>query len=370
MKSLFKFLLIATILAAAPQGAWAQQGKQPYTKTIKRQFEVDPDGTVMLHNQMGNIRTQAGTGDRMKLTITIRVKAGSERLAQDYFNRINVSISDNPSSVRVVTETDPWKAWNTRSSGSDYRIDYLVTLPSTMQLRINNRFGKVDLADIRNDAHIELQHGDLTAGNIDGHLRLMMAHGNARVGDLGNLTGDLAHATLYLGDTRDARLQIRHGSVNGRDAKYVSLESQHSQAEFANTDRVDYTGRYDDIQFTSVNKLYGEGRYSSINSQDIRDHLDLNLRHSNVRVDHLHRGFSAVHLDGDHTEYRIFVAPGASFSLDASARYAGIRYPRDMEVTYEEERSSEHHVRAYVGTPNPRSVIRANLNYGALRLSD
>lgn len=344
--------------------------KQKYTQTIKRQMQVDSRGTVTLHNMMGSIRTEPGTGNRLKLTITVTVNATSENRAQDFFDRIDFDIADNPRSVRVETRIDQPNIWNNRSKVSDYSIDYLVVLPATMKLNLRNRFGKVNLAEIENDAQLEVAHGDLSAGNVSGHLRLSLTHGHGKVGNLGNLTADLAHATLSLQNTRDARLTIRHGQVNGRDAKYLALESQHSGAEFARVDRVDYEGRYDDLRFNTVDAFYGEGNYSTIASEGIRDRLELDLRYGNVRIDHLHRGFSTVSLSGQHTDYRIIVAPDASFSLDAAAEYAGIRYPKSMEVTYEQERGTEHHVRAYVGTPNPRSVIRASLNYGALRLSD
>ena len=71
-------------------------------------------------------------------------------------------------------------------------------------------------------------------------------------------------------------------------------------------------------------------------------------------------------LVGTHANYKIRVADGASYKLDASGQHAGIRYPSDMDITYEKDKSNSQEVKGSKGSSG--GLIKARLTHGGLRV--
>jgi len=82
----------------------------------------------------------------------------------------------------------------------------------------------------------------------------------------------------------------------------------------------------------------------------------------------LSRNFREASLVGNYTDFKLEVASGAEYRIDASATYAGIVYPREMTVTYELEKGSNHELRGHQGGENAEAVINARLSYGGLKV--
>ena len=57
-----------------------------------------------------------------------------------------------------------------------------------------------------------------------------------------------------------------------------------------------------------------------------------------------------------------------SYQLEATADYAGVLYPDKMSITYEKDNENYHEVEGYMGQRNARSVIKARLDYGGLKV--
>ena len=60
------------------------------------------------------------------------------------------------------------------------------------------------------------------------------------------------------------------------------------------------------------------------------------------------------------------MASDANYELDANATYAGIGYPRALNVIYEKEKMNAHEVKGTVGSSG--GTIKARLKYGALKV--
>ena len=58
----------------------------------------------------------------------------------------------------------------------------------------------------------------------------------------------------------------------------------------------------------------------------------------------------------------------AAFELDAYAAHAGIRYPMDMDISYEKDKNNAHEVKGKRGGSGNTGEIRARLSHGGLRI--
>ena len=78
--------------------------------------------------------------------------------------------------------------------------------------------------------------------------------------------------------------------------------------------------------------------------------------------------FQEASMNGKYTNFKVAVASGANYKMDAVSTYAAISYPSNMEVTREINKSSSQEVKGYKGSESAAAIIRATLNYGGLRV--
>ena len=102
------------------------QDAQEFTKTIKKEFSLNANGTVNLVNKYGKIDVKTWDKSRAKIEVTIVVKAGSESHAQVVFERIRIDFSNDDSFVKAETiiesNKSSWFDW-----GSSDRTEFQIT---------------------------------------------------------------------------------------------------------------------------------------------------------------------------------------------------------------------------------------------------
>ena len=373
MKYAFSTLFTICLLLCNTQPTQAGIFRKDYSKTIKKQFNINPNGTARFSNQMGNMEVRTWNQNAVRVEVTIVVSAKNEDRAQDIFNRIDLDFSNSSNSVSVETEIEGgnnWSwGWNDNKGKDKFQVHYLVTAPSTLKFNLENRYGNITTGQLDNDVLLDNSYGNVSLGDVNGNLKFELQYGNGQVGSVRNLTGELAYYKLNIRDADDVMLDAQYSTFRANNLRTFTADSRHNTFELGKMEQFTYDGRYDNVEIGTAHRMTADARYSTIHAERVLDELRLDMRYGGVRVDQLERGFSTAYLEGNYTDYHIVVAEGANFQLDAEAEYAGVRYPNGMEVTSEVEKGTSHHVKAYAGTPNARSVIRARLDYGGLRLT-
>ena len=86
MKLVYEFsarlLLLALLVSVAHIGVAAE-----FTKTIKKEFDITSDGTTSITNKYGKVEIKTWDRNRVKVDVTIVVKASSESKAQEVFDQ-------------------------------------------------------------------------------------------------------------------------------------------------------------------------------------------------------------------------------------------------------------------------------------------
>ena len=124
------YIMVALIAAILPTVAFS---KAEFSKTLKKEFAISPTGTTYLDNKYGKIEVKTWDQNRVRITATIKVKAGSQSAADAIFDRIAINFSSGEGYVKAQTNIEPnkkgWLQWSWfGSSSGDYSINYEVFL--------------------------------------------------------------------------------------------------------------------------------------------------------------------------------------------------------------------------------------------------
>ncbi len=348
-----------------------QQQAQEFTRTIKKEFPINATGKVHLSNKYGTVNVNTWDRDRVKIDVTIVVEAKSESAAKSVFDRIKVDFANDDNYVSAETAIESTKGWwdgwgdNKRT---EFQVNYEVFMPESCNLDLSNKYGNATVSPLVGSANVNVKYGDFQLEGVGGELVVYLGYGNGTVVKARDVSAEVSYSKLNLNDVQDVSFNTKYSKLYVDKGAAVKAESRYDHFGLGKVDRFNCQSRYGNVEIGETESLVAVSRYTDYRVDRLSDNADLDLQYGGLRIDELAKGFSEVNLNGKYSDFKIYVQEGASFTLDAETNYAGITYPTGLNVAYEKDKGTSHEVKGHSGTQGARSVIRANLSYGGLKV--
>jgi len=355
------------LLIATPLFSLAFPGKD-FTKSINKEFEITRDGLVGVTNKYGDVDIRTWDASRVKFEVTIRVDARSQDAADEVFKRISVTFSDHASSVKAVTEIESassWKKWFGWGSSDDFEIDYVVYVPASVNLELDNRYGDIYVGDKSGRTHIILKYGDMRLGQLSGRGNISMAYADGSVQAIGDVELDLAYSDLSVAKAGRVTMDAKYSDVALDNAGDITATTAYVDVKGGHVGRVVNSGKYDDFVFEKVIALDVNSKYTSYTIDELSEYAKFEMGYGSLSISHVLPKFTSIDIRSSYTDVTLGVDAAAAFILEAATRYCDIRH-HGIEVTYDVEKSSEHTLKGFRGSSAGTSRITADMSYGEL----
>ncbi|MCC6726369.1 MAG: hypothetical protein IT258_17815 [Saprospiraceae bacterium] len=393
MKSVFKYqmLLLALVWSmaflpsgnAAPDPVWYLASTlepttvQPdpnapeFTKTIKKEFPLNSTGTVNIVNKYGKVDVKTWDKKRAKVDVTIVVKASNESQAQPVFDRIHIEFANDDNFVKaetvIASTKGSWFDWG-GSDKTEFQINYQVYMPATASLDLSNKYGNASVAPLSGKTKADIKYGNITLEGANAGLSLNLDYGNGTVVKSGDANLNVTYSKLTLTEVGNVSLTSKSSKFFVTTAGNFTADSRYDEFKLGKVNRVQCDVKYGDIVLGSAQSIKAIGQYTDIIVERLRGNGDFDLAYGDLRIDNVSKGFDKINLVGKHSDFKIGIEDGASYTFDANANFAGIAYPDGLVVTYEQEKGTSHQVKGHTGGQNGRGAFKANLNYGGLKV--
>jgi hypothetical protein len=372
MKLVYKLGLILLFVGVCFAGLAADNLRE-YTKAIKREFDISPNGTTSISNKYGKVDVKTWNRNRVKIDVTIMVDASSESKAQEVFDRIDVAFSNSATSVKAVTTIEPRKKgfwdWAKGDTDNDYSINYEVFLPPTNNLELSHKYGDAFVAGLSGKVTAEIKYANLKLEGVGDDSHINLAYGNGSIARAEDLMVEVSYAKMNIQEVKDVQVTSKYTKLAIDQAADIRSSSKYDDYNLGAIRNFHNSGKYDNIDIESAENVEVSSRYSQVNAGQVDNTLDLDLQYGGARTG-LGQNFREASLVGNYTDFKLNVASQANYQMDAAATYAGIVYPRALTVTYELEKGSSHEVKGHHGAANASAVIKARLSYGGLKITE
>ena len=344
---------------------------QEYSKVIKKEFAISQDGTVALSNKYGIVKVEGWSQQRAKLEVKIIVRASGESSAQRVFDRIKVAFTESRDYVSAETQVAQQKKewWFWGEEDADYSIAYQAFVPYGCKLLVDNKHGDVTVSNMAGPVQLKVRYGNLHADQFKMDADIQLEHGMGIIGKAGRLKVYLQQARLRVEEARFVEIDSRYSRVWIEKAEEVLSRSKYDTYELEEVGRFVNTGEFDNIELEIAEEVSVSSTLTELYIEKVNKSLQLQVDSSGVKVASIGRYFNRVDITGSFTDFRLGIEQGAAYQMDAIADFAGIRYPHALNITYEKEAGTNHEVRGHVGKVNAPRMIRARVNYGALRVA-
>lgn len=380
MKLIYKIILVTGLIwgvgakvLVAKNGTYYQ--KKDFTKTIKKEYEISIDGLVKLSNRYGKVDLNTWEKDRVKIEVKITVRASSEKLAQNDFDRIEIHFANSPSLVSAETEiianssnTSWWGGWDSSDYKSDFSIDYQVYMPASCDLELSNKYGDARISSISGNTRLNIKYGDFEFAGTEGDLDVYLGYGNGQIDAVGDLSADGAYCSLKVGKADDIQINSKYSKIEIEEAQEIHSHSKYDSYRIQKVVNLRNEGKYDNFNVGIIKDLMVISKHTDLNVDRLTNSANFELKYGGARVSDVAKGFTKIILIGNHADYKINVEDGANYQVQAETDNSGVKCHRDFKFSDKMQNKGSTEVNGYMGKKNAQSLIKAQLNYGGLKV--
>jgi hypothetical protein len=342
--------------------------QQEFVKNFNRQFAVGKNATVILSNKYGNVDVKVGTGNQVTMQIRVAVIANTQKEANQVLERIDVGFAEAPDFVKAETLIETQTGLFEGSKNFDFRIDYDITMPAHVKLDLSNRHGNSRIGMLSSAVKINHQYGDF---KLDGaaSLAVNLAYGGGQVNsNVASLTGTVSYGRLTTPSVHDMKLRTKSSAFKFDRVENAILQSTYDDYTINTIKVLTLESKYGDLTLGSVSDATVKSVSTDFNIKRIENGADFQTTNGGVRIGSVRNGFDLLNLKGTHTDFYLAIDPSISYQLDAVGQSCEVSRPASIKARIEQTNSTRREVIGTVGNPNTKSMVRARLNYGQLKM--
>lgn len=358
MKSIYKitllFLLFPLIASATIDGK-----KHEKSKTIKKEFTVDKNAKVSLDNRYGNLNITTWDKNRVKIEVTITVKGNDLDKVIEKLDNIDVDFEASSSAVYAKTRFEKvkksWSFWK-NSSNINYQVNYIVKMPKTNSVDLDNDYGSIFLGDLIGKADINCDYGKISVGELS-------AENN-------NINLDYCNSSS-IAYMKSGNINVDYSKITIDKSEDIKLNTDYSTLKFGKSGTINFNADYGSISIDEASNVIGNSDYVSMRFGTIKKNLKIDTDYGSISVKRLAKYFEEVDIDGQYAGIRIGVDSDAVFDFTLDLQYAGFRADDDkMEFFKKISKTTKKYYEGKFGKGNSNSRIKIRSQYGGVSIKE
>jgi hypothetical protein len=284
-------------------------GHDEFTRVIKREFTVNPDAQLNIDNRFGKVHCNNWGNDQIQIEITISVEAGDQKTAEKIMDKISFDINGTSTIVnaKTIIEEGGFKGRNR------VNIDYIVNMPTTINLDLTNKFGDIYINEISGKGKINLSYGNLEAnklGNSDNLLDIKFSKANVKW--MQGAVLNLKYSEMDLDYAGSLRLDSKYSNLDANKIIALNVNFEGGKFNMENSTAVDSKSKFSDIEITRIEKS-----------------ISLDIQYGSCDIHEMPADFSNISIKNKYGTVNIGVAEAANYSLDAELKFCELDFPED-----------------------------------------
>lgn len=277
---------------------------QVYSDRKVRKFKASANTAVEVSNKYGKIHVITWDKDSVKFEVDLRISANNYQKMEKLRDNIRFEFTATRNFVEAKTVFV-----NKAGIVSDFvdafipsnqvTIDYMVFVPKTIALKVENKFGDIYMDDFKGDLEIVLTNGDLKANKLSGNPLLRVSSGNGTINSISN-----------------GELIVSYSDLRIKDSDKLKIESRSSRITIDRASDLVVYSRRDKFNIEEVNELSINGNFTSVNIENLRRELRSSLKYGYLMVDQVSDKFSFISIDSEYTDVDLIFNRNNSYLID------------------------------------------------------
>lgn len=350
-----------------------------------------------INNSHGSIEIFGSDVDMITISFTKRIWRKDEEDAQEVAKELKMFVELEAQTLNISTNRQEFKRKN-------FETDFIIFVPEGLNVTvvnsyglvraegvghadITNRYGEVDVADIRGELMVISSHEDIEIKQVESNCIIEASYSSITISNiLGTIEIENKHGSLTMEDiTNDVVIRSPYSDVYGWNISgALDIENSYEKIELTNVGpvkivanhslvdidgangNINITNRYDKVRLQNITgNVFVDGKNLAISGKDVHgDEITLSSTYEDIEFNS-YSGKTSISLShGDlhlspspltfplevncsHVDIKFFWPGNERYPLEAQAEQGDIQWELNAEVDYQKD--------------NGKSVIKAFL---------
>ncbi len=299
------------------------------TRDFTKRFKVDSETQIEVVNKYGKIEVNTWEKDSVVIDISIRVEEKNLSKLEKRMDEIDFDFTDSQRFLIAKTMVHTSKSLLQKEllkfkesilqSDGNVEIDYVVWVPKSNNLKLENKFGNIIIDELAGDTEIILNNGNLKAHKL-----------------IGKTTLNLSFADATINYLEDARIISNYSEWYLKFTKELNIESKQSDFEILEMTDLLANSRRDKFRVRLVSLIDATGSLSSFRINKIEDKANLRLSHGDVSMEEVNPEFSNIFIESRNTDINLTFPESSAFGFELTHTKAEIDLARSIQIDEEE----------------------------------
>lgn len=294
-----------------------------------RTLAISNETTLEITNKYGTIQITPWNKDSAYIRAEVRAYAKDRSKLGKMFEGISVNITDSKYLVTARTEFtsnintlfESFKGMTSKIISYDSRIEinYFISIPEYMNLKIENKYGDVYMENNTGEFRISISNGSFKANSLGKNSSVKMAFCDAKINSIVSGNIDASFSEISIGETEDLSLNSISSKYDIKKAGLIRGESKR-----------------DKFFIESIGSLQGNSYFTDYTLNNIRKELNLTTRYGSVSTDLIEKDFESVNINSSYTDVSLKFDQGSAYNLEIRHINAFLVLP-DKNIKTEEK---------------------------------
>ncbi len=331
--------------------------KHTKSKTIKKEFSVNKYATLKVSNSYGNVDVITWEENRISIEVSITTSGNDQEKVQKKLDEITVDfeMSENYVSARTNFNSDKSKSWFNwgNNNNVNMKINYLIKLPITNNVDLNNDYGTITLDKLKGHAKISCDYGKIITKEL--------------LGDNNTLSFDYTR-NCYFEYIKNGKINADYSGFTVSKTNDLEINADYTDSKIEIAENITYNCDYGKMDIGKVNNVNGNGDYLTTIIGDVYKNVTIKADYGSIKINRMAENAGNISINSDYLGIKIGYAPNYNFNFDINLDYGSLNGDNDFEFTKKTIESSSKHYIGYRGTNASGNSINITSDYGSLML--
>jgi len=348
---LFKAAFLLFIIPSIVLSNDNLKGKYNKEKTIKKEFTVNNNALLKIDNSFGNLDIVTYVGNKISIEVIIKVSGNNEEKVDKKLNAIHVNFDASSSLVdaKTIFNNDNKSWWNWGNNNVSMEINYIVKLPITNSVDLNNDYGSINLDKLEGKAVISCDYGKITTKEL-------MAENNVLSFEYTN--------NSYFEYINSGKINADYSGFTVSKTKKLEINADYTTSVVETAEDVHFNCDYGSINIKQLNNVTGNGDYLTMRLGDVYKNVNIKGDYGSLKIDQMTANAGNVTIQSDYLGITIGYHPNYHFNFDINTEYGSLRNAEGFEFTKKHIESSNNYYQGYYGNRSSQNLVKIISDYG------
>ncbi len=391
-------------------------GQEEFVYEVTEEIIPPLPGILRIVNAHGNVEIQGTQQDTISITFEKQIYRRKRNQADEVAEKLEMIIQKNSESIQISTNREDFRKRN-------FRTNFKIYLPESMELRVKNSYGVVDVShvqdteianrngkvyvsdiagslmiensykevevkNVQSNCQIQSRSSSVRVTDVEGDLRITHRYGKIHLENLGQaVTVEASNSEVYAQKIVGlSDIQTSYRKVNLYDVGPVKIRASNSRIEIDRAkDSVDIEDRYGRVNLTDIQgNLSVDGKNLEIFGKSVvGESIYVSTSYRRVELTEFQGKTEIVNANGDvylqpsplthpievkgrYSDIRFYWPSGGRYPIEAKAKGGDIDWDLPEGLSFEEENGYSI-IKAFMEELDKPSIFLST-TYGSIKI--